>query len=405
MFGKTSKGLRRKRSVQSMTVAMSLALASLLIGVIGLFTPNANLFGGLLGSNCTTYYLGHSVNYVGTEGLDGISAYQVWLLEGNSGSQEDFLNALVGTKGANGYAGKDGKSAYQLWLDEGNIGSKEEFISSLTGEAGVKGVDGLSAYELWLSVGNSGTLQNFLNSLIGAAGSNGANGTNGSNGLSAYEIWRDNGNSGKTVAEFLNSLKGAAGDIGTTGATGAQGPAGPAGPAGADGVCTIGAGGYYASFWDQETQTSLAAVNGMKLGYAGSANGISAVDDAGNPSTPANSGSWIKFANPGTYNIAFSAQLTKTGGSAATISIWLRQKNGTIKNVDYTNTNITLANNSTEMAAAWNFFVDVSAGDQIQLAWHATDPSVQILAQGPTTVGGASIPGIPSVIVTVNQVR
>lgn len=141
----------------------------------------------------------------------------------------------------------------------------------------------------------------------------------------------------------------------------------------------------------------------MILRRTGTANGVSIVDSSGNPSSDTHPGSLIKFANAGTYNIAFSAQMLKTsGGSLQTASIWLR-KNG--QTLDFSNTNIGFANNSTEMVAAWNFFVDVADGDTVELAWHVTDPSIQILAKAPYSDGGANIPGIPSVIVTVNQIR
>lgn len=63
----------------------------------------------------------------GDKGNDGQSAYTAWLLQGNDGSEEDFLNAIKG---------EPGKSAYQIWLDAGNEGTEEEFLLSL------KGVDG-----------------------------------------------------------------------------------------------------------------------------------------------------------------------------------------------------------------------------------------------------------------------
>lgn len=399
MYGKSATSMHKKTSQSKGNVTLSLAGAALLISVLGLFTPNSNVLAGLLPANCSSVLSVNSgVNVYGTNGVDGIGAYEVWLSEGNTGTHAEFLDSLVGTKGANGYSGKDGKSAYQLWLDNGNVGTADDFIASLTGNQGVKGVDGLSAYELWLNVGNDGTLQQFLNSLVGANGANGSNGTNGSSGQSAYEIWRDNGHSGATTADFLNSL------VGAQGPAGSPGPVGSTGPKGDNGVCMIGVGGYYASFWDQDSQTGSQPVNGMLIGYTGSANGISAVNDDGSASTPTAKGSWIKFDHAGTYNIAFSAQLSKTGGSAATVSIWLQKLNGSVSNLDYTNTNIGLANNNTESFAAWNFFVDVNAGDKIRLAWHTTDPAAIIEAKTPVS-NGVSIPGIPSVIVTVNQVR
>lgn len=433
MYGKTASSIHRKTNDLKPNTAIALGLAALLIAILGLFTPNANLLSGLLPANCSAGVTTNSAfSYNGVDGVDGISAFAVWQNQGNTGDEAEFLKSLVGTKGTAGYSGKDGKSSYQLWLDAGNSGTSDEFLVSLVGDKGVDGVAGLSAYELWLSTGQNGTLQQFLNSLTGAAGaagangSNGFNGSNGANGLSAFEIWRDNGHPAGTVSDFLNSLKGADGTNGANGADGAPGangangtngvdgavgPPGPAGVAGspgapgADGVCTIGAGGYYASFWDQQTQTSLASTNGMLLGYTGSSNGISAVlDDGVTPVSPAARGSWIKFDHAGTYNIAFSAQLEKTGGGDSLTSIWLQRYNGAVNNVDYTNTNLGMANNSTELVAAWNFFVDVAAGDRIRLAWHSSNGTVHI-AEHPPVTNGIDVPGTPSVIVTVNQIR
>ena len=39
-------------------------------------------------------------------------------------------------KGQDGEDGQDGKSAYQIWLDEGNVGTEEDFLESLKGEKG-----------------------------------------------------------------------------------------------------------------------------------------------------------------------------------------------------------------------------------------------------------------------------
>ena len=41
----------------------------------------------------------------------------------------------AGTRGPRGAQGLDGKSAYELWLDEGNEGTLTDFFASLTGQA------------------------------------------------------------------------------------------------------------------------------------------------------------------------------------------------------------------------------------------------------------------------------
>ena len=47
-----------------------------------------------------------------------------------------------GTNGIDGQDGADGKSAYQIWLDEGNVGTEQDFLDSLRGEDGINGKDG-----------------------------------------------------------------------------------------------------------------------------------------------------------------------------------------------------------------------------------------------------------------------
>ena len=93
-----------------------------------------------------------SFNKEGRDGANGKSAYQIWLDEGHSGSEADFLiwlkgaAGLDGVNGKNGRDGANGESAYQIWLDEGHSGSKADFLIWLKGAAGL---DGLSAYEIY----------------------------------------------------------------------------------------------------------------------------------------------------------------------------------------------------------------------------------------------------------------
>lgn len=102
----------------------------------------------------------------GQEGLDGESAYEIWLSEGNSGSVQDYLDSLKGEKG------DDGLSAFEIWKDLGNTETKEDFIQDLKGE---DGEDGKSAYQIWLDAGNTGTKEEFLNSLKGDGGADSVN--------------------------------------------------------------------------------------------------------------------------------------------------------------------------------------------------------------------------------------
>lgn len=393
-----------------------------------------------------------------------LGAYELWLALGNSGTEQDFLNSLIGKPGKNGYTGSNGsggsngKSAYQLWLDAGNKGSSEDFLKSLDGSAGS---NGLSAYELWIAEGNKGTTEDFFNSLAGVPGSNGVNGANGSNGkngkagASAYDIWLANGNTG-TESDFLKSLVGQDGvdgapgicSIGPSGAsgspgepglsayevwkknggvgsekvflasligpTGEPGPTGATGEAGPSGIAGFGDSG---SFWDDTAQggdglvsTSISTAYPIYFSDGDTANnqGIHIVrcegDEARPDGYPALPKSCIKFSKAGVYNIAFSAQLYRTaGGNADVYSFWLRE-NG--QNVADTNTDITLISNGQKQVAAWNFFVPVHCNgtcSTYQLMWSATGSHSNLWYEAPQS--NPARPAIPSVIMTVNQVK
>ena len=161
------------------------------------------------------------------KGKDGKSAYDLWIEAGNEGSVDDFLRSLIGPQGPEGpkgdpgdkgepgeqgEPGADGKSAYDIWLDNGEQGSESDFLASLKGEKGDTGDPGPQ----------------------GTPGETGETGATGADGKSAYQIWLDEDNSG-TEEDFLESLKGPKGDTGTQGPPGADGAPGPQGEPGEDG--------------------------------------------------------------------------------------------------------------------------------------------------------------------------
>lgn len=139
----------------------------------------------------------------GADGQDGLSAYEIWLAEGNTGTMTDFLNGIQGpvgpqgepgVQGPAGANGQDGLSAYEIWLAEGNTGTEADFLTGITGPQGLQGIQGPAGPQ-------------------GEPGVQGPAGANGQDGLSAYEIWLAEGNAG-TEADFF------------TGITGPQGPQG-----------------------------------------------------------------------------------------------------------------------------------------------------------------------------------
>ena len=75
---------------------------------------------------------------VNEPGPQGNSAYEVWLADGNQGSEEEYFDAIKGD------------SAYQSWIKLGNEGSEEDFIRSLRGSDGGTGT---STFEEWIALG------------------------------------------------------------------------------------------------------------------------------------------------------------------------------------------------------------------------------------------------------------
>lgn len=132
----------------------------------------------------------------GKDGANGKSAYEIWIDEGHSGTQSDFLNWLKGKdgmdgsggSGSDGKNGQDGKSAYQIWLDNGHTGSETDFLTWLKGEDGNDGQKGDKGAQ-------------------SEKGETGADGKDGVNGLSAYEIFlKYNSDYTGTEEQWINGL-------------------------------------------------------------------------------------------------------------------------------------------------------------------------------------------------------
>jgi hypothetical protein len=175
---------------------------------IVIITPNYQTVNGLLA------FKGDK----GDIGPIGQSAYEIWRDNGNLGSEQEFLDSLIGPvgiegpEGIQGENGFDGQSAYDIWRSNGNSGSEQDFLDSLVGpvgEQGIAGPKGENSYQVWLSAGNDGTVSDYLSSLKGVQGDI------GETGQSAYDIWTSEGNVG-SEQDFLNSLVGPKGDTGDT---------------------------------------------------------------------------------------------------------------------------------------------------------------------------------------------
>jgi hypothetical protein len=158
----------------------------------------------------------------------------------------------------------------------------------------------------------------------------------------------------------------------------------------------VGVAPIYGSFYDTTTQTTTSGgIVPMKLNNTDltCTNGFSIVNDLlGNPTQ-------ITATNSGIYNLQFSTQIKKTsGGGASQIYIWFRVNGVDIPN---SNTVLTLANNGDLLVAAWNIFIPLTAGSNVQIMWSPTVSNLQLLNN--TTIPG--LPAIPSVIATINKIN
>ena len=236
----------------------------------------------------------------------------------------------------------------------------------------------------------TGTYSDWTVNLNGAAGGDGSSGTSGSSGAG--------GTAGTSGAAGTSGSSGTSGASGTSGSSGTSGTSGSAGTAGLTGTAgTSGAngavGGYLGSFYDTTNQTGVAgAVLTMGLNNSDSwNNGVSII-----------SGSQITIANPGVYNVQFSAQMQKTAGNTASHAhIWLSQ-NGT--DVPNSASQLGFPSNSVYVVAAWNFFFKTTvANEYVQLKWEInSNVNDAIVIQSAAASG--NVPAIPGLIVTVNQV-
>ena len=108
----------------------------------------------------------------------------------------------------------------------------------------------------------------------------------------------------------------------------------------------------------------------------------------------------IQFVLPGLYNIQYSAQFVNTDANIHDIDIWVRQ-NGL--DIDESNSQFSVpakhAGIDGHSIGAVNFFVEVVAGDYVELMWRTSDNACTIQYIGPQT--SPTRPGTPSVIVTV----
>lgn len=196
------------------------------------------------------------------------------------------------------------------------------------------------------------------------------------------------GPSGPPGPTGLKGDKGDIGPIGLKGDTGATGPQGVKGDTGSP-------NGYFGAFSDFTIQPITVVTDAYPISFNTTdySSGIS----RGTPT------SRIVVANSGVYNVAWSGQFINTDNGNQDITVWLKV-NGT--NIEGTSGHVTVPPKHSgvngQIVGAWNYFVQMSAGQYIELYWSATNTGVSLS----TKPAGTSpiTPNAASIILTVNQV-
>ena len=302
----------------------------------------------------------------GEQGIQGVQGQQgIQGIQGVKGDQGD-----VGPQGVQGETGAQGSAGNSVTI----LGSYADLAAF---NAGAGSLPGANIGDSWILLSDgslmtwNGTAWFDAGDIKGPQGDPGPQGPKG-----------DTGNTGAQGTQGIQGIQGV---------QGIQGEVGPKGDTGAQGAA--GGFGYLGSFYDTTTQTGLAG-SVLTMGLNNSDlwnNGVSIV-----------SGNRITIANPGVYNLMFSAQMVKNSGNTATHAhIWLSQ-NGV--SVPITASQLGFPSNSIYVVAAWNFFFKTTvANEYVQLKWEINsnaDNAISITS----AVASGDIPAIPGLIVTVNQV-
>jgi hypothetical protein len=144
------------------------------------------------------------------------------------------------------------------------------------------------------------------------------------------------------------------------------------------------------SFLDLTTQTvTSGAIAAVKLGTTIFSNGVTVSNN-----------SRINVDYSGIYNLQFSMQLRRTsGGGTKQASIWIR-----VNGVDVPNsaTHVTFQASSDYLVPAWNFFIDMTAGQYVELMWTQDDAIILTYNAADTIIPH---PAVPSVILTMNKIN
>jgi hypothetical protein len=211
--------------------------------------------------------------------------------------------------------------------------------------------------------------------------------------------WADSTTYKLVPAGLFRSVSSGGGASGISGQSGTSGTSGVSGTSGLNGTFfgTSGTSGqgtgianYYGNFFSTGSQNVAGAniATTASLESTGDASGISMVSNRR-----------ITVANTGVYEITFSAQVEKTQGTSAALSIWF-QKNGV--KIDNSASYTSLVSNSVYTIVTVPIILSLTAGDYLEVVFASDSQYVRIVDVAANAVD--SSPQAPSFIVTMKQV-
>jgi hypothetical protein len=105
----------------------------------------------------------------------------------------------------------------------------------------------------------------------------------------------------------------------------------------------------------------------------------------------------IEVTVSGVYNFQLSCQLKSTNSSGKDVQIWIKRGTATI---GYSAHKYTLEGSDNHFNVAWNFNIDLAAGEYIEMYWGADDTNVVMEA----VAASAPYPAAASAVMSVSYV-
>jgi hypothetical protein len=150
-------------------------------------------------------------------------------------------------------------------------------------------------------------------------------------------------------------------------------------------------GNAYGGWQSNVTQTgSISAGTLMTVNITDISDGITANANA------------FTVPNTGTYNIQFSSQFTNTESTQEDVAIWAKIDGTDVAGSAGIVTVAGRKNPATpgKTITSWNYYLDLTANQYVQLAWQPTSANVTMDA----VAASATYPAAAAVIITMNQV-